>query len=740
LTLISRSNAPATSDLEVHRGHLDFFGSSEPKPGVDVRDVISFLSRNWRVLALCAGVGAILGVAVIGILPPRYSAEGLVVIDTREINIPEFQSIRSARTVEPWGGKSEARVLGSHEMIATVAEKLDLKHDPHFNPTLKDSAFDAWLRTLPMPQSWRDSLKPEPRFDSDVETDIVNRVAGALTISSEERSYAINLRYVAYSPELAAKVVNVLMDNYLDQDIRAKRRTVDQARTQLKDRLDALRTDLTSTWGRIRSLESQQNSLQTQQGTLNAQQVVGLNNERLRLQSKLMDVQADLGQIDSGLVSNHISVTNDRLVSQHLKSLWQIQAELQSGLAKSSFSATNYDPRIQQMRSSLSQVQQEIRNEVTTIRNGLRQRQVELTTQDDTIEKRLATLGKSAAESAVDRAQLDQLHADVLSKQALFDQYQNRYEQTVTNADLVNADARIASYADAPTRPAYPGGTARGAIGALLGFAGCLALLTSRRWLQNRIDTLDEAERITGVPALAGIPEVGSWKRQLRLPDVVLDYPHCSVTSTIRAILYHIAMARSVKPMQVVMVTSPSSSDGKSSLVASLARVAARDGLRCLVLECDFFRPNLASTLALTPTLPLNRASDEQPQLSDMLVNDPASGADFVLAEPSRDRATGLPYHTQRLRHIIEAGRDRYDLVLLDTPPAMAVVDPMLLSQMVDGMLVVLPWRKMTHRRVRDAMQRIGSFACPTLGVVLSRVPAETTPIYSYSGYEAPSF
>ncbi len=236
-------------------------------PGIDLRDFVALLRQNVLWLVLAVFVGASLGVAASLILPKRYPAEGQLVIDTREINIPEFESLRSARTFEPWGGRSEAQVLASRELISAVATKLDLQHDPHFNPTLRDGPVLRWVSGITwIPDSWREELRQAPEFGPRIQTGIVKQIASTLKVMSEEKSYAINVRYTSYDPLLSANFVNALMQYYLDQDVRAKRGVVDQARAQLKERLEYLQSDLAETWARIRSLEGQPTALETQLG------------------------------------------------------------------------------------------------------------------------------------------------------------------------------------------------------------------------------------------------------------------------------------------------------------------------------------------------------------------------------------------------------------------------------------------------------------------------------------------
>lgn len=703
--------------------------------GVDLRDLLALLKRNilWLVLAMLAG-GA-LGVTAGMVLPKRYLAEGLLVIDTREVAIPEFQSIRSTRTVEPWGGRSEARVLDSPEMVSAVVTKLDLQHDPHFNPTLRAVPIYSWLSKVAwLPESWRDALRQTPEFGPQIQTRIVHEILKNLTVFSEERNYAIGVRYTSYDPVVSANFVNELMQTYLNQDVHAKRRALDQARVQLRQRLEELHSDLQGTRTRIRSVEGSGDALETLQGTISAQQTAEIALERLHIANERAHVEVDAAQIDAGLASGQISVTNEKLITPRLEALWKSEAALQRQLAEtgSIFAATSQ--KMQQIRNGLAKVQFEIRNEVTAIRGGLQQRIITLTSREKALERKLSDSKAVASMSAADRALLNQLKAEATSKQSLYDEYRKRYEQTVANAALITPDARVASKAAPPIKP-YPSLFACALIGATVGLLIAIALVTSRRWLRDRLETLDDAQRICGAAPLGGIPQVGGWIRRANVTDLVLDEPHSALAATIRGILYQIALGRP-QPAKVVMVTSPLSRDGKSTLVAAMVRIGARDGMRCLALECDFYRPSLARKINATPLSYLNDETPPSPVLSEMITEDRASGAHFVMAKASAPDQFGiLPRDAERIRQIVEAARQDYDLIVIDTPPSLSVIDPLILSEVADGMVVVLPWRTISNRRAREAMQRLSAFACPLIGVVLSRIAGGAEPDYGYVGY-----
>jgi Mrp family chromosome partitioning ATPase len=276
----------------------------------------------------------------------------------------------------------------------------------------------------------------------------------------------------------------------------------------------------------------------------------------------------------------------------------------------------------------------------------------------------------------------------------------------------------------------------RALIGSLIGLVASIGLIVWRRWLRNGVETSAEAQDVCGVMSLGSIPKVGSWWRRVSVADHVLAEPDGIVAERIRNVLYGVRFSHVRPRLKVVMVTSPLSQDGKSTLVAAMARVGAREGLRCLAVDCDFYRPSLARMIKVTPNVYLNEPQARTAKLADLVVADPASGAHFILAEPSSGRSDPLSLEGTPLGRIIEDARDIYDLVIIDTPPVLKVIDPLVLSQSADGTVLVLPYRTVSRKVIREVMQRLAVFTCPVIGVVLSRVEGQSFRSYGYRRYD----
>ncbi len=709
-----------------------------PATGLDFAEVLALLRR---ALPWCLVGGVTLGVAGawLGTLVPRaWTAEGLLTIETQRVAIPEFQTVSSERTVEPWGGRSEAKVLSSRAMVEAAVRSTGLDRHPAFAPGVSLAARLAALPGLPASlAAWLEDL--DPAREAAPETDLgelVERVQRRLQVVAETQSYAIEVSFTAPDPVLAADFVNALMRAYVEDQIASKREATLQANRQLRRRADELYAELQATRARLRELEASGRSVEAgASGSVTAQALVALRAERREIDAQRAAIQSDLDQIAGAAQAGRYNVLNEALVTPRLRTLWESEAGLQRQLADSAVQFGPRHPRMVALQRELGQLREQIQGEVLGVRRDLERRLASLRARASGLDEQIRAAEREAAASAAGRAGVTELAAEAESKQKLYDLYRQRYEQTLASLEAYGPDARIVSEAAVPVRPSSPGPALLGAIGGAIGVLGTLGIAFARRRLDQTVGTVDDAVQATGLPALGGIRTIRrGLVRRTSLPDLVVERPAGDVAETVRALLARLQPGGAGQGPRILTVTSPLPGDGKSSLVAAAARVAAADGLKVLAIDGDLRRPMLASLIGVPRFVPLDALLMGTATLDDLVVQDRGSGAEFVLARPLRQVTRAL-LEGRPMASLLAQARSRYDLVLLDTPPVMRVVDPLVLGRQSDGTVVTVAAGAVDRTTVRAAISRLEDSGCAVLGVVVSRVGTRQDRPYVYGGY-----
>lgn len=358
------------------------------------------------------------------------------------------------------------------------------------------------------------------------------------------------------------------------------------------------------------------------------------------------------------------------------------------------------------------------------------------------LEDRIAELTeqRSRAEAAgsVTQALDASLSAAVVQYETLF----ARQQDLVVEISLNRGGAEVVEPAEPPAAPIAPRPSRDIALAGILGVLLGAGLAFLREQLDDRIRSRDELEELVDLPVLGEVPTSESVRA--RSVSAISD-PTGVVAEAIRAVRTSIQFREVERPLHTMVVTSPGPDEGKSVVAANVAAVYAQAGYSVVLVSSDLRRPSLERAFGL---------DERAPGLTDVLAaivpgrerdglrhdgtvdsSPPASVAaelDLALVQTGVPGLLVLPAGTTppnpsellaspAMRHVLEALRSRADLVVLDTPPVLAVTDAAVLAARADGVVFVCALRLTSRGGLRRALAALGAEPVRVLGVVVNR-------------------
>lgn len=355
---------------------------------------------------------------------------------------------------------------------------------------------------------------------------------------------------------------------------------------------------------------------------------------------------------------------------------------------------------------------------------------------------------RAADRRAIDDAQrLLQARLAALKRQGnnhkLQDSLNLRSEQLSTLAALQTGNVELVQGAEVPTSRSSPRPVRNAEIGLLLGLVLGVALAILADRLDRYVRSSDELERLYGVPVLGTMPHVkglGAGEGGLTLPAQFVEDVDFA-----RANLQYFTAAQE---LHSVLVTSAVPREGKSTIAVGLAATAASRGSRVLLLEADLRKPVFASLLSLDATPGVSGVLAGGVELREAVERIEVVAAQAGGATAARHQLDVLPagpappnpgelVESAAMAELVRTAAERYDLVIVDTPPVGVVADSVALLDKVSGVLLVAR-AGVTPRgvpaRVRDRLAEAG---VRVLGVVLNSVSADrSAPHEYYAHYE----
>lgn len=710
-------------------------------------EVLDFLARRWKLMLAAAGCMVALAFFILLTITPRYSATTQILIDAKPENMLGQGSMMSELALDSTAIDSQVTILQSRSLLQRVVKARNLVKDPEFGSVEAEAGVFQRLVDLarnsvsgePAPESLP---APAPAVSNEAMPPevlrAVNRLRNALEVRREARTLVVNVTVTSIDRAKAASLADAIADAYIIDKLEARFDRARRAATWLSDRIEVLGADLRTSEQAVAEFRVRHNLVETRTGTLSEQQLSDLNAKLVGMRAETAEKRAKYEQSRSiTAVSGNLDAIPDVLRSPVITSLrnqagdvTRREADLLARYGRNHPQVINIQAERRDMER---QIQAEIQRVIANLKNDL----------DVTIsreESLAASLGRAGGQTGADNkvaVELRQLERAAAANKVLYESFLSRSKIAEEETTLANREARIISNAALPIAPSYPNklfvlGFAF-AIGLALGTAGGFALdILNRGFMSPR-----QVEEALDLPVLASLPlieprELSHEGKTLTIPEYLLLKPLSQFSEAVRSVRTSIQMSDVDDPPQLVQVTSAMPNEGKTTTAICLGISAAAAGQKVLLIDGDlrhpslsrFFRKEKAEGLVdcLLGTL------DEVP-----IFVDERAGI-HVLPAGARTQHPPDLLGSARMKALIAELRERYDYIVIDTPPLTPVIDGSVVAAIADKVVFAVRWNETPRELVADALESIRT-PRKVAGVVLTMLNEKAMPQYGRYAY-----
>ncbi|PXA74373.1 capsular biosynthesis protein [Caulobacter sp. D4A] len=716
-------------------------------PAFDLNVIIAVFRRRLRLFAAVA-----LAVFVAVVLytlqqTPTYSTAAQVMLDVRQEQVaPDMNAVLSGLPADSAVVDTEVEVLRSRSLAGRVVQKLKLEEDPYFNPSLAGAkGVRAWLPFL------KKAVTPADKL-SDIEIQrrrerIVDRVLSGLNVRRAGVTYLITVQYTHPDPAQAAKLANAFADLYLTEQLEAKFDATKQANEWLNTRVADLRGELQQAEADVQQYKIANNLMSAQGATLTEQEISGLNQQLAGARAEQAETDARLSiarsQLARGSTGEDVGESLNSPVVQQLR---KQRAEKSAAVADLSGRYGDRHPDLLKARRELADIDGQIQAEIKRIISNLE-------AQAQVARQRTGSMAGSvgAARGALagnNRAsiRLGELERKADSVRTLYESLLGRFKQTTAQQGIEQADARVVSRATIPTRPSAPKPSLNLMIGLVVALGAGVAAVVLAEILMAGLFTEDEVERRLGVSYLGSVPLLSSTLddtralRGLTPPDYLLNKPLSSFAESLRKLRAAILFSKVGEAVKVIAVTSSLPGEGKTTTTFSLGRTLAASGANVVVVDCDLRQGAINRFLPTAPTVGLIEVLNGAATLDEALVND-ESGAKVLPLMKSAYTPRDVFGSAAFLRLLAEL-RQRFDVVLLDTAPLLAIADTRILAPHADAVVMLARWKRTPVKAITSALSLLQGRGVFLAGVALTQMDLKAQSRYGYgdAGYYYKSY
>ncbi len=729
---------PNTTQLE----DLDKTAPSSPPPEDPGRTLGERLAHYWRlfrayywIVVIACAVGAAGAYVYTRQQPEIFEAEAKIIYHQKSGNVFGKQ----IEQVDMLGGggswqferfwKTQKEIFESRWFARRVAKhkpesETPLGHalieDETFVPARSDRSYQERLEAVAtqLLSSTRVSLKQGSRVatvtvrtrDPVVARSIANRVAR---------------EYTDYTDEFQSRGLERITE-FFDKHVSSKRQKLERAQSKLQDYKQD--NNILSF-----SYEDRQN--------LTSKNMESINTKLLEVRNELSAERALLRQVRELKSSSQVQrAIADLVDNETLESAFKEEAELKTELARLETRYLDKHPKVEAVSRELETIRQNIETEIERVEaaltnrvNLLERRRGNLKGELEDLRERVMELDKLGGEYA-------QLKNRKHNLQEMYDTVLKRASELDINSAYQSDDIEVLEEARTPEQPVSPSLPVNLAAGLALGLLAGIGGIVVIDAFDTTIRREDDITRYTDKPILATLPKLDAELLE-RLdtdgsygPDTITDSaPRSSFAEEIKTLRTNLTFMASETPPQTLLVTSPGPGEGKTITSINMAIAMAQSGARTLLVDTDLRRPRIHAALELekapgfTSTLRADELVGEAIQ-STHIDNLSCLTSGEIPENPSE------MLDSEAFREFVQERRQNYDRVIFDSPPLGAVSDALIISNMVEGMLLVVEFGKTRRETLERSLGQIRGIGAPLVGIVLNEVSTDV-PGYGYSYY-----
>ncbi len=686
--------------------------------------------QKW-VLAISVVVCVAAAVTMSLLQPPRYQARASVEV------LAFNDDMVSAGVVDPSASSAisadvqlytQVEIFRSDAVLSRVVERLGLADQPGFAPDVED---------------------PKERHRR-----VRAGLGRHLKVNPIRGTRLIELQFDAEDPQLAAEILNALIEESVNHQLLMRRHGSEYVRGWLTEEVEKLKKALHDAEARLHEHARRTGFL--------------VGSEVQLTQTKLLDLQRQLSQATAerrrlqtryaAAVSGPIEALAEAQEDRQLQDYKGRAGVLREKIANLQAMFTQDHPELKRAQAELREVNTLIEQEWARILMGIKSEFEAAKRHEELLSEEYVAQTRKMSSEAADAVKFEILQRDVEAQGELYKATAKKVKELALVAAPLVSEIRQVDMAEAPSAPYEPNlpmNTAFGLFaGLLLGFGVGVVR-----------DRSDDSVRMPGeLPEYADVPELGVIPETPGILKAVSQVRGTLVTADGKApasptvtgcnawqqadprLAESFRCARTTlmftkregKPPQLIVITSPSSGEGKTSVAVNLGIGLAEARQRVLLVDADLRRPNLHSFFLLgngffeaerTAGLSnLLRAGPTTPLLWESVqaaIQETEVANLYVLTAGNERANISELLHSPNTPVLLTMMRRHFDVILIDTPPVIEVFDARVLGKLADGVIIVLASRQTPRTDAVTARRLFAADGTPVLGTLLNRAKAE---------------
>ncbi|MBR1329077.1 polysaccharide biosynthesis tyrosine autokinase [Bradyrhizobium ottawaense] len=719
------------------------FTEADGSPSQTLTSYLDIVRRQFPTMVAIVSACVILALLYLFTAAPLFTSTVSMVIDTRKVQLFQQQSVLGDIAIDSATVETQVEILKSENISLAVIRDLHLTEDPEFTGSgggllgVIVGSVTGLFSSSRAPSEFELTRKALGVFAS-------NRTVKRLGLT-----YVMEIGFTSRDPAKAARIANAIADAYIVDQLEAKYQATRRASVWLQDRIKELRTQASAAQKAVVDFKIANNIVDSGGRLMNEQQLAEVNSQLVMAHAGTAEAKARMDRIND-ILKQEIP---DASVADALKNdtIVKLRGQYVDMASKESIWSAKYGAdhlAAVNLRRQMAEIKKNIIDELKRIQESYKSDYDIAQTREEAIKSSLANVVSESQLTNQAQIQLRELESTAQSYQAMYDNFLQRYMESVQQQSFPITEARVISAATTPLIKSAPkslvilGAALLG--GLMLSFGAAMGRELSDKVFRTTSQVEEQlgANCVAILPAL-GSPAVGALSSKLARkksnpePDLlryVVDNPLSRFSEAVRSLKVAVDLNSIVRENRVLAVTSTLPNEGKSTLSTNLAQLIAHGGARVILVDADLRNPSLSRALLPEAKVGLVDVVAHKAQLEDVISIDPQTGLALLSAgTTSKLLHTNEVLASKPMRDLVTLLRSKYDYVVIDMPPMAPVVDVRVTSPFIDSFVFVVEWGKTKIDVVRHNLRGAPEIQDKLLGVVLNK--ADTKLLARYESY-----
>ncbi|HEX4946858.1 MAG TPA: polysaccharide biosynthesis tyrosine autokinase [Blastocatellia bacterium] len=754
--LRSRQLRPSADPLLETYDESSFEESKESS--VDLRELwLMVRRRKWLVLTIITIVTTIVAIQMYR-AKSYYQANTIIEIGKESTTIVREGIAIQDNDFDPYyqvNIKTKMLMLTSRSLLEDVVVNLKLDQNPKFLDVTKRKWFGAsdkppLTEALPatLPAEVDGDLAMRPPAESARLAPYVTVIEDGLSVQQVRDTRAVTLSFTHTEPQLASQVANEIVRIFRTRNFEAKTGTLTQTEDWLKTSIRKVTAELEKAQEQLSQYTRDHNivSLDSRTGntTLTTATLAQYQDALTRAETDKLKAEALYEQVRNGSVAKLPAEFEDK-TRDKITALQKTLQELQTEEARLDTRFGPDNAQMKEVRNKIAIVEGQVREATKALEEKLKSDYERASLEVRQIKAERDKAKAEAVKENQSDIKLNTLKENVESNQKLLNDLRDKQQQAELKLKESASPIRIYEPAQVPILPAGP----RRLLSVLLAFflstAAAFGLAFFLEYLDNTIKTVEDVERYAQLPALGVIPAIATSTSLRKLPSKAdpealgensngLTLPSASLATQLmtldnqstvaeayRALRTSVLLSSAGHPPKTILVTSGRPGEGKTTTAINTAISLAQLGASVLIIDCDLRRPKVHKVFGISHVHGLSTYLSRDAELNALVHTLPIPNLFLLPCGPTPPNPAEL-ISSEKMREMLISLSEQYDHIILDSPPLINVTDPVILSTMVDGVIMVVHAGKSTRDVVRRASQELTGVGAKVFGVVLNNV------------------